>query len=177
MFRWIFRTFGPNWRLCGVLDVCCGHVAKWIKMPLGREVGLGPGHIVLHGYPAAPQKKGHSRHLIFGPCLLWPNDWMDQDATWYGGRPWPWPHCVRWGPNSPKKGHSSSPIFGPSIVAKWSPISATAEHLFSNQSTTGHNNVPLLKYQVMVTDNERYGDGAGNTVEENSSVFSLIRMR
>jgi len=23
----------------------------------------------------------------------------------------------------------------------------------------------------------RYGDGAGNTVEENSSVFSLIRMR
>ena len=24
---------------------------------------------------------------------------------------------------------------------------------------------------------QRYGDGAGNTVEENSSVFSLIRMR
>jgi len=23
----------------------------------------------------------------------------------------------------------------------------------------------------------RYGDGAGNTVEDNSSVFSLIRMR
>ena len=23
----------------------------------------------------------------------------------------------------------------------------------------------------------RYGDGAGNTVEENSSIFSLIRMR
>jgi len=21
----------------------------------------------------------------FGPCLLWPNDWMDQDATWNGG--------------------------------------------------------------------------------------------
>ena len=41
----------------------------------------------------------------------------------------------------------------------------------------GYNSVPLLKYQVMVTDNERYGDGAGNTVEENSSVFSLIRMR
>ena len=27
------------------------------------------------------------------------------------------------------------------------------------------------------TQTERYGDGAGNTVEENSSVFSLIRMR
>ena len=29
---------------------------------------------------------------------------MDQDATWYGGRPWPWPHCVRWGPSSSPKG-------------------------------------------------------------------------
>jgi len=24
-------------------DVCCGHMAGWIKMPLGTEVGLGPG--------------------------------------------------------------------------------------------------------------------------------------
>jgi len=32
---------------------------------------------------------------------------MDQDATWYGGRPRPRPHCARWGPSfSPKKGHS-----------------------------------------------------------------------
>jgi len=28
-------------------------------MPLGMEVGLGPGHIVLDGYPA-PSGKGHS---------------------------------------------------------------------------------------------------------------------
>jgi len=33
--------------------------------------------------------------------LLWPNGWMDQDATRYGGRPHPWTHCARWGP-SPK---------------------------------------------------------------------------
>ena len=38
--------------------------------------------------------------------VLWPNGWMDQHATWYGGRPPPWPHCVRWGPSSPK-GHNS----------------------------------------------------------------------
>jgi len=45
-------------------------------------IGLGPGHIVLDGDPSntAPPP-------IFGPCLLWPNGWMDQDATWYGGRP------------------------------------------------------------------------------------------
>jgi len=30
--------------------------------------------------------------------VLWPNSWMDQGATCYGGRPWPRPHCVRWDP-------------------------------------------------------------------------------
>ena len=66
---------------------------------------------------------------IFGLCLLWPNAWMDQDVTWYVGRPRSRPHCVRWGPSSlPKKGTASS--FRPmSIVAIWSPISTTAEHL------------------------------------------------
>ena len=43
---------------------------------------------------------------IFSPCPLWPNGWMDQDATWYGGRPRPRPHCIRWGPSSPGKGRS-----------------------------------------------------------------------
>jgi len=62
--------------------VRCGHA--WIKMPLGREVGLGPGDIVLDGDPAPP-----------------------------------------------KRGQPACPIFGPSIVAKQSPISATAEHLFT----------------------------------------------
>jgi len=51
-------------------------------MPLGMGVGLGPGHIALHGDPA-PLKRGTVAPLpaIFGPCLLWPNGWMDQDAT------------------------------------------------------------------------------------------------
>jgi len=51
--------------------VCCGQTAGWIKMPLGTEVGLGPGHIVLDEDPALPEK-GHSS-LIFSPYLLWPN--------------------------------------------------------------------------------------------------------
>ena len=54
-------------------------------------------------------KKGHSPP-IFGLCPLWPNSWMDQDATWYGGRPRPRRHCVRWGPSSsPKRGRSPLP--------------------------------------------------------------------
>jgi len=43
--------------------------------------------------------------------LLWPNGWMDEDATWtwYGSKPQPRRHCVRRGPSSPhpRKGHSS----------------------------------------------------------------------
>jgi len=52
-------------------------MAGQIKMKLGVQVGLGPGNIVLLSLPqkgAAPP--------IFGPYLLSPNGWMDQDATW-----------------------------------------------------------------------------------------------
>ena len=62
--------------------VCCGQTAGWIKMPLGREVGYRPGDIMLHGNPAPLLKEGHNSPRIFGPCLLWQNGWMDQDATW-----------------------------------------------------------------------------------------------
>ena len=61
--------------------VYCGPTVGWLRMKLGMEVGLGPGHIVLDGDPAPPPSKGHSPQC-FGPCLLWPNGWMDQDATW-----------------------------------------------------------------------------------------------
>ena len=88
-----------------VTFVYCGQTVGCIKMKLGTEVGLGPGYIVLDGDPAPP--KG-AQPTIFGPCLLWPNGWMDQDAIWYGCGPWPMWHCVRCGPSPPHgKGHSS----------------------------------------------------------------------
>jgi len=37
--------------------VYCGQTAGWIKMPLGMEVGLGPGHIVLDLDPTPPTKR------------------------------------------------------------------------------------------------------------------------
>jgi len=40
-----------------VMSVYCGQTVGWIKMPLGMEVGLGPGYIVLDGDPA-PLRKG-----------------------------------------------------------------------------------------------------------------------
>jgi len=38
--------------------------------------------------------------------------WMDQDDTWYGGRPRLWPRHVRWEPSSsPKRGTAPPPNF------------------------------------------------------------------
>jgi len=70
---------------------------------------------VLDGDPAPPKKGAQQRPPIFGPCLLWPDGWMDQDATWYGGRSRPRPHYVRCGPRSPGKGAQRPPLFGPCL--------------------------------------------------------------
>jgi len=94
------------------VHVYCGQMSGWIKMPLGREVGLSPGYIVLDGDPApSPPKPGGAPN--FRPCLLWPNGWMDNDATSYGSRPQPRPHCVRRGPSSRprERGTAASPLF------------------------------------------------------------------
>jgi len=80
--------------------VCCGYVycgqtAGWIKMLLGTEVNVSSGNVVLDGSQLSP-KRGTAPPPVFGSCLLWSNSWMDEDATWYGSRPRPRPHCVRW---------------------------------------------------------------------------------
>ena len=98
--------------------VYCRQTVGWIKMKLSVQVGFGPGHIVLDG-DAAPLPQREWSPPIFGPCLLWPNGWMDEDATWYGSRPQPRAHCVRRGPSStPRKGHSS-PLFLAHVYCGW----------------------------------------------------------
>jgi len=39
-------------------------MAGWIKMPLGMEVGFGPGDVVLDGEPAPPPKEGRSPQFL-----------------------------------------------------------------------------------------------------------------
>jgi len=55
-----------------------------------------PSDIVSDGDPAPPTEKGTAASPLSrftdaavnrGPCLLWRNGWIVQDATWYGGRP------------------------------------------------------------------------------------------
>jgi len=88
------------------------------------EVRLSLGGIVLDGDPALPPRKGNRSQFS---ANVWPNGWMDEDATWYGCRPPPRPQapqrlCVRCGLSSyrQKKGHTYfPPNFWPmSIVAK-----------------------------------------------------------
>jgi len=65
-----------------------------------------------------------ARPMLSDRCLyacnvgvLWPNGWMDQDEISHGGRPQPWPHCVRWKPSSRSpKGAQPPPIFGPCLL-------------------------------------------------------------
>jgi len=109
--------------------ICCGQMAGWIEMSLGMVVGLGPGDLVLDEDLAAPSQKGAEPLPIFGPCLLWPHDWMDQDGTWHGGGPRSRPHCARWGPSCPCERGTAPPLFGRYLLWPRSPISATAELL------------------------------------------------
>jgi len=78
----VCKTVRPAMRPLSCLSVClsvtlvyCGQTAGWVRMPLGTESGLGPGHIVLDGDPAppSPTKRAQQPLSIFGTCLLWPN--------------------------------------------------------------------------------------------------------
>jgi len=117
----IRRPFVKRFALCyrtvvlsalSVTLVYCGQTVEWIKMKLGMKVR--PGHNVLDRDPAPP-KGAHPP--IFGACSLWSNGGMNQDTTWYAGRPRPRRLCVRWEPSSPqRKGAQHPPIFGPCLL-------------------------------------------------------------
>ena len=55
-----------------------------MKTPLGTEVDLGAGHIVLGGFPAL-RKRGTAPPLL-GPCLLWPRSPISATAAKMGDR-------------------------------------------------------------------------------------------
>jgi len=58
---------------CPVLSVTlvyCGQMVGWIKVKLGLQVGLSPGHIVLDGDPAPPPKKRGIAAPSFWPMSI-----------------------------------------------------------------------------------------------------------
>ena len=106
-----------------------GQTTGWIKMPLGMKVGLSPGNAVFDADPAQPPR-GRAPQFSAHVCC-------DQTAGWIKV---PLGTKVSLGPGHiVLHGHPASPISGTalpnfrsmSIVAKRSPISATAEHLLA----------------------------------------------
>ena len=77
-------------------------MAGWIKMSLGVEVGLCPGHIVLDGDPAPPEK-GHSppqfsAHVYCGQTAGWMKTPLAAEVAFGPSHV----HCVRRGPSCPR---------------------------------------------------------------------------
>jgi len=58
------------------------------------------------------------RGFLVGPYLFWPNGWMDQDVTWWGGRRLSQSNIVLDGDPAPppQKGADPPPIFGPCLL-------------------------------------------------------------
>jgi len=80
-------------------------MAECIKMPLGTEVGLGPGDIVLHGDTALP--KSAQLPPIFGPTARWIKMPLGMEVVLGPG------HIVLdWNPAPPMKEAQQLPLFG-----------------------------------------------------------------
>jgi len=80
-------------------------------MKLGIEVGIGPGHIVLHREgPSFPQK-GHSPPN-FRPMSVVAKRLDDQDATWYGGS------------HRPRRMYTANPIIFIAILPTFQTLSS-----------------------------------------------------
>jgi len=115
---------------CPVCDAD-GQTVGWIKIQLGMEVRLGPGHIVLDEDPPTPKKgtAGHhpqfSAHVCCSQTAAWIKMPLGTEVS-LG----PWCHTVLDGNPAPPSIGAQQPHFWPvSIAAKRSPISATAELL------------------------------------------------
>jgi len=70
--------------------VYCGQTAGWIKMPIGKEVGLGPGHIVLDRKPAPPKRETappFSVHACCGQTARWIKIPLAMEVDLGPGRP------------------------------------------------------------------------------------------
>jgi len=87
-------------------------------MPLGMEVGLGRGDILLDGDPFPPEKRGHSMPQVLAHVFGQTAGWIKMPLGM--GRPRPRPHCVTSGPSPhPEEGAQQPPNFHPvSNVAK-----------------------------------------------------------
>ena len=79
-------THFTSYAATGILLHYCGQTAGWMKTPLGTEVDLGAGHIVLDGFPTL-RERGTAPPLL-GPCLLWPRSPISATAELLSNNKW-----------------------------------------------------------------------------------------
>jgi len=84
-----------------VTFVHCGQTVGRIKIKLGTQIGLGPGHVVLDGDTAPPPSKGCGSCPQFSAYTCCGQ--MAARIKMPLGMELGWPRrlCVRWGPRSP----------------------------------------------------------------------------
>ena len=100
-----------------------GSKAISVGSPLVDEERTKPGHrfgSVLFGQQlqVTVHPMLRDRCSVCDVGVLWPIGWMDQDATWYGGRPLPRQHFLDGNPVPPmERGTAApSPLFGPCLL-------------------------------------------------------------
>ena len=104
---------------CPVLSetlVYCGQTVEWIKVKLGMQVGLGPGHIhCVRCGPRSPSPKG-AQPPNYRPISVVAKWLYRSRCHLVGSRPRCKRHCVRWGPSSPSQKGAEPPVFGQCLL-------------------------------------------------------------
>jgi len=85
--------------------VHCGQTVERIKMKLGMQVGLGPGHIVSDGDPAPSPKGGGAPQFLAHICCVQMAAWIKMPLGVEVG------FGPSWGPSSPPQKGAEPPKF------------------------------------------------------------------
>ena len=118
---------------CHTSEPC--KTAEPIEMPFGLRTWVGQMDHVLDGDSDPPREQANfggrmggdavlcqttlTTYVCYGQTWMERSVWMDQHATWYGGRLWPSHTALHWDLDPPKGAQQPPPTFRPmSILAK-----------------------------------------------------------
>jgi len=117
-------------RPCPVLSVTfvyCGETVGWMKMKLGMQVGLGPGHIVLDDPAHAPLQGAQppfSAYICCGQMAGWIKMPLGREVGLS-----PSDIVLDGDPTPPKKGSGAAKLRSMSILAKRLDLDVSRCHL------------------------------------------------
>jgi len=118
-----------------VMQPASAHSRFWKKVLdfWKRFLTFKKHHCARWGPSSPPQKGGRAPNFRpISSYVLRPNGCMDQDATWYGGRPRPRPHSARWGPSYPSPNDS---WIGEAVFAGLTSVTGRQTHWPTDHTT------------------------------------------